>query len=70
MTAPDASFWNDLDALVRAGRVVIDRPAGSAHPRDARHIYPFDYGYLDGTTSTDGGGVDVWIGSAGTRGQT
>ncbi len=26
-------------------------------------IYPLDYGYLEGTSSMDGGGVDVWLGS-------
>jgi inorganic pyrophosphatase len=26
-------------------------------------IYPLDYGFLSGTTSGDGHGVDVWIGS-------
>jgi inorganic pyrophosphatase len=26
-------------------------------------IYPFDYGYLQNTTSSDGGGIDVWLGS-------
>ena len=26
-------------------------------------IYPLDYGYLEGTTSVDGGGLDVWAGS-------
>jgi inorganic pyrophosphatase len=26
-------------------------------------IYPLDYGYLENTTSSDGGGIDVWLGS-------
>jgi inorganic pyrophosphatase len=26
-------------------------------------IYPLDYGYLEITTSSDGGGIDVWFGS-------
>lgn len=26
-------------------------------------IYPLDYGYLDNTSSMDGGGIDVWRGS-------
>jgi len=67
VTRNPPEFWTDLDVLVRSTQVVIDRPAGSAHPKDARHVYPLDYGYLDGTRSSDGAGVDVWIGSLGTR---
>ena len=26
-------------------------------------IYPLDYGYLEGTMSADGSGLDVWVGS-------
>ncbi|WP_287182937.1 hypothetical protein [Rhodovulum sp.] len=56
-------FWPFADRFVAASRVVIDRPRGSAHPRFPQILYPFDYGYLDGTTAIDGGGVDVWCGS-------
>jgi inorganic pyrophosphatase len=42
---------------------VIDRPKGSQHPRHKSIIYPFDYGYLEGSKSGDGDGVDVWVGS-------
>jgi inorganic pyrophosphatase len=59
----DDAFWQRLDALVRAARLVIDRPKGSAHPRYADFIYPYDYGYLEGTTAADGGGIDAWTGS-------
>lgn len=58
-------FWAYLDALVAGGDLVIDRPKGSAHPRFPAIIYPMDYGYLAGTTSADGGGIDVWVGSLG-----
>jgi inorganic pyrophosphatase len=57
------SFWNFADQLVVNHRSVIDRPKGSAHPRYPHVIYPLDYGYLEGTTSADGGGIDVWVGS-------
>jgi inorganic pyrophosphatase len=30
-------------------------------------IYPFDYGYLEGTSASDGGGIDVWLGSLNIR---
>ena len=66
MTAPP-TFWTDVDSLVASSRVVIDRPLGSGHPRSPEHIYPLDYGYLDGTVSGDGQGIDVWLGSSGDR---
>lgn len=59
----NAEFWRALDALVAASTVVIDRPAGAAHPRYPDFIYPLDYGYLAGTLAADGGGIDVWLGS-------
>lgn len=64
---PSRTFWTDLDSLVASSTVIVDRPRGSRHPRDARHIYPLDYGYLQGTTSGDGQGIDVWLGSSGER---
>lgn len=59
-------FWSSLDTLVEGSRIVIDRPAGTAHPKFPEFAYPYDYGYLDGTTAVDGGAVDVWVGSLGT----
>ncbi len=56
-------FWAYLDRLVAESRIVIDRPKGSGHPRDSELIYPLDYGYLDGTTASDGSGIDIWRGS-------
>ena len=56
-------FWSALDELVNTSEVVIDRPKGSAHPRFPDFIYPVDYGYLRDTSSMDGGGIDVWVGS-------
>ncbi|MBE3068120.1 MAG: inorganic pyrophosphatase [Chloroflexi bacterium] len=47
--------------------VIIDRPKGSRHPQFPNIVYPLDYGYLDGTTSGDGGGIDAWAGASGTR---
>lgn len=58
----DARFWSLADELVRTHPHVIDRPRGSHHPRFHDAIFPLDYGYLDGTTSADGGGIDVWRG--------
>ena len=59
-------FWSSLDALVANAQIVIDRPAGTAHPRYPTFVYPYDYGYLEGTTAVDGGAIDVWIGGLGT----
>jgi inorganic pyrophosphatase len=60
-------FWETLDRLIAQSRIVIDRPKGTCHPRYPELAYPLDYGYLDGTTSGDGGGIDVWLGASGTR---
>lgn len=57
------TFWRRLDELLDRSRIVIDRPRGSHHPRFPEIVYTLDYGYLDGTTSAGGEGVDVWLGS-------
>ena len=56
-------FWNALDELVNTSEIVIDRPKGSAHPRFPDVVYRVDYGYLKDTSSMDGAGIDVWVGS-------
>jgi len=58
------SFFLALDFLIAEHELVIDRPAGSTHPRYPSFIYPLDYGCLRGTASADGGGIDVWRGTA------
>jgi inorganic pyrophosphatase len=63
-TQGGAGFWTHLDRLLADSALLIDRPRGSAHPRYPQHVYPLDYGYLDGTTAGDGAGIDVWVGSA------
>ncbi|MFE5645834.1 inorganic pyrophosphatase [Rhodococcus sp. NPDC056516] len=57
-------LFSALDHLAATSAVVIDRPRGSAHPRYPAAIYPLDYGYLDGTVSADGDGIDLFRGSA------
>ena len=56
-------FWRALEELIAGSEIVIDRPRGSRHPRLSHIIYPLDYGYLANTTSPDGDGIDVWLGS-------
>lgn len=63
----DEAFWAAVDSLVTGSEIVIDRPKGTAHPRYPSLIYPVDYGYLKGTTSMDGAGIDVWVGTAENR---
>lgn len=41
-------------STVRAVRII---------PISREFVYELDYGYLKGTTSADGEGIDVWIGS-------
>ena len=56
-------FWGAIDKLISSGKIVIDRPQGSSHPRYPEIIYELDYGYIEGTESMDGDGIDVWRGS-------
>lgn len=63
MNSFDEEFWQALDTLVESSEVVIDRPKGSAHPRYPDFIYKVDYGYLKNTSSMDGEGIDVWVGT-------
>lgn len=59
----DEPFWQAIDKLVATSKLIIDRPRGKPHPRRPELTYPFDYGYLAGTTAGDGQGIDVWVGS-------
>lgn len=61
----DHAFWQHLDDLVARHDIVIDRPRGAPHPRYPDVVYPIDYGYLAGTSSADGSGIDLYVGSSG-----
>lgn len=65
----DTSFWVEMTGMLASQAVIIDRPRGSSHPRYQDMIYPLDYGYLADTTSGDGDGIDVWLGSLTIRNQ-
>jgi F420 biosynthesis protein FbiB-like protein len=68
LNSPTEKFWQYFDQLVAEHPVVIDRAAGSPHPRYPALIYPLDYGYLQGTNSGDGSGIDLWVGTKPGRG--
>ena len=59
----DIHFWQAVDKLISSGKIVIDRPKGSSHPRYPSIVYELDYGYIENTASMDGGGIDLWRGS-------
>ena len=59
----DKEFWKAVDTLVSSGKIVIDRPKGTSHPRFSNIKYNVDYGYIENTASMDGSGIDVWRGS-------
>ena len=63
---PGSTFWHEMAHPAATKSIVVDRPKGSPHPRYPEVIYPLDYGYLEGTTSGDGDGTDVWLGSLNT----
>lgn len=56
-------FWKALDRLVEESEIIIDRPKGSRHPKYHNLRYEVDYGYLKGTSSMDGHGIDLWRGT-------
>lgn len=58
-----SEFWKALDDLLENSEIVIDRPKGTSHPKYPDFIYKVDYGYLKNTSSMDGAGIDVWVGS-------
>jgi len=63
----DKLFWQGLENLITTNSIIIDRPKGKPHPRHPDMVYPLDYGYLENTTASDGGGIDVWMGSLQTK---
>ncbi len=67
MDGTNVEFWNAIDELVIHSEIVIDRPKGTAHPKYPNFIYQVDYGYLKDTSSMDGAGIDVWVGSGKTK---
>ena len=46
------------DMIGKIVKVKVDRKLGSAHPE---HIYPINYGYIEGIIAPDGEEQDVYI---------
>jgi inorganic pyrophosphatase len=63
----DTLFWQQMMSLLQTNAIIFDRPKGTRHPRYPEMIYPLDYGYVEGTTASDGDGIDVWSGSLGPK---
>ncbi|MFT3895606.1 MAG: hypothetical protein QM730_28625 [Anaerolineales bacterium] len=63
----DTLFWQQWIDLLQTNAIILDRPKGTRHPRYPEAIYPLDYGYIESTSASDGGGIDVWSGSLGTK---
>lgn len=66
-TTPEQNYWDYLEHLIKEYGFEIDRPKGSAHPHYPDRIYHIDYGFIPGTTSSDGQGIDLFHGTADDR---
>ncbi len=67
MKVVNSGFWEEMLQLTKTHSIIIDRPKDQPHPRYPEMIYPLDYGYIENTSASDGGGIDVWIGSLKTK---
>lgn len=56
--------WAGWEQHIRQNGITLDRPYRTAHPDYPEIIYPINYGYVNGTTSSDGDAVDVFVGTA------
>ena len=56
--------WEAWERLIERNGYTIDRPYRARHPDHPTIIYPIDYGYVNGTSGSDGQEVDVFVGSA------
>ncbi len=55
--------WDRWERLILAEGVELDRPRSTPHPLYPEIIYPMNYGFICNTISSDGEGVDVFVGS-------
>lgn len=61
---PAPVHWESWEALIDEKGITIDRPFASTHPDHASIIYPINYGFINGTLSTDGAELDIFCGSS------
>jgi len=54
--------WSEWEERIKNKGYIIDRPAGSVHPRYDKIIYPVDYGYVPGVLGWDGADQDIFVG--------
>lgn len=60
----DRVDWPAWETLIRSNGVTIDRPRHSIHPVHDEIVYPIDYGFVNGTESSDGEEIDIFVGTA------
>ena len=58
MTEEEPDYSDIIGTTVKG---TVDRPLGTAHPRDLEMIYPINYGYVDGVFADDGEEQDVYL---------
>ena len=58
MEADEMDYSHIIGKIVKG---TVDRPLGTAHPRNPRMIYPINYGYVDGVFAGDGAEQDVYL---------
>lgn len=61
---PSHFNWAAWEELIEQHGITIDRPRYSFHPDYPEIIYPFNYGYINNTLSTDNEEVDIFCGTA------
>jgi inorganic pyrophosphatase len=57
------NYWDCLKAIIAENEIIIDRKKNTCHPKYKDMIYPVDYGYISGTTSMDGNGIEIFVGT-------
>lgn len=55
--------WERWEKLILSEGILLDRPRATLHPRYPDIIYPMDYGFIRNTISSDGSGVDIFVGT-------
>ncbi len=59
--------WKRWEKIIHSNGIKLDRPKKTPHPSYRDIIYPMDYGFIRNTLSSDGSGVDVFVGTGRAR---